>query len=112
MGLTAAWNSNGRPVFTKTEPDGNNANSSDDERSGTVPQSLKPLGTLPGPTNTLPKPSLSGPASAPAGSLLKGPVKADGTSKDPLLMIGIKLDLEADIHINARVRGDILVGLY
>ena len=32
--------------------------------------------------------------------------------KDAALMVGIKLDLEAEVHLTARVRGDILVGLY
>jgi len=27
-------------------------------------------------------------------------------------MIGIKLDLEAEVHLTARIRGDIIVGLY
>lgn len=29
-----------------------------------------------------------------------------------VLMVGIKLDLEAEIHLTARVRGDLTVGLY
>ncbi|KAF2655182.1 hypothetical protein K491DRAFT_716544 [Lophiostoma macrostomum CBS 122681] len=58
--------------------------------------------------------------SAPAGSslhhapgnLLKGAVNGDGELKDASLMVGIKLDLEAEVHLTARVRGDITVGLY
>jgi hypothetical protein len=46
------------------------------------------------------------------GNLLKGPVGPDGKLKDAALMVGIKLDLEAEVHLTARVRGDILVGLY
>ena len=48
----------------------------------------------------------------PTGNLLKGPVGADGKLKDAALMIGIKLDLEAEVHLTARIRGDIIVGLY
>jgi hypothetical protein len=46
------------------------------------------------------------------GNLLKGPVDANGKLKDAALMVGIKLDLEAEVHLTARIRGDILVGLY
>ncbi|KAI1075014.1 hypothetical protein F5B20DRAFT_417523 [Whalleya microplaca] len=61
---------------------------------------------------TLPMPGLSGKANGPVGNLLKGPIDADGNLKDAALMVGIKLDLEAEVHLTARVRGDILVGLY
>ncbi|ETS73803.1 hypothetical protein PFICI_14749 [Pestalotiopsis fici W106-1] len=67
---------------------------------------------LPVSANTLPKPISAGTIHGPAGSLLKGPVTADGKQKDPLILVGIKLDLEADIHVNVRVRGDVMVGLY
>jgi hypothetical protein len=46
------------------------------------------------------------------GNLLKGPVDEAGKLKDAALMVGIKLDLEAEVHLTARIRGDILVGLY
>ncbi|KAK1537784.1 hypothetical protein CPAR01_07897 [Colletotrichum paranaense] len=62
--------------------------------------------------NSLPMPGLSGPANGPIGNLLKGPVDDNGKLKDAGLMVGIKLDLEAEVHLTARVRGDILVGLY
>lgn len=42
----------------------------------------------------------------PAGQLLSGP------KKDPSFLIGVKLDLEAEVVLQARVRGDITVGLY
>ncbi|CAJ2502541.1 Uu.00g099350.m01.CDS01 [Anthostomella pinea] len=61
---------------------------------------------------TLPMPGLSGRANSPTGNLLKGPVDDAGKLKDAALMVGIKLDLEAEIHLTARVRGDVLVGLY
>lgn len=48
----------------------------------------------------------------PAGSIVKGPVNNDGSLKDAALLLGIKLDLEAEIHLTARVRGDITIGLY
>lgn len=46
------------------------------------------------------------------GNLLKGPIDANGKLKDAALMVGIEMDLEAEVHLTARVRGDILVGLY
>lgn len=46
------------------------------------------------------------------GQLLKGAVNEKGELKDAALMIGIKLDLEAEVHLTARVKGDITVGLY
>ncbi|PMD43039.1 hypothetical protein L207DRAFT_579906 [Hyaloscypha variabilis F] len=63
-------------------------------------------------TTNLPMPGLSGVANSPIGNLLKGPVGADGKLKDAALMVGIKLDLEAEIYLTARIRGDIIVGLY
>ncbi|KAI1439222.1 hypothetical protein GGR50DRAFT_690570 [Xylaria sp. CBS 124048] len=72
----------------------------------------------------LPMPGLSGRANSPTGltkrlppllttgNLLKGPVDEDGKLKNAALMVGIKLDLEAEVHLTARVRGDVLVGLY
>ncbi|KAH7362686.1 hypothetical protein B0T11DRAFT_328722 [Plectosphaerella cucumerina] len=60
----------------------------------------------------LPMPGLSGPPNGPIGNLLKGAVGEDGKLKDAGLMVGIKLDLEAEVHLTARVRGDVLVGLY
>ncbi|KAK8172957.1 hypothetical protein BKA80DRAFT_307385 [Phyllosticta citrichinensis] len=54
-------------------------------------------------------PSLTNP---PTGTLLKGATDADGKQKDPALLLGIKLDLDAEIHLTARVRGDIAIGLY
>ncbi|KAI6090712.1 hypothetical protein F4821DRAFT_228876 [Hypoxylon rubiginosum] len=60
----------------------------------------------------LPMPGLSGNANGPIGNLLKGPVDDGGKLKDAALLVGIKLDLEAEIHATARVRGDIVVGLY
>ncbi|KAF2798012.1 hypothetical protein K505DRAFT_234255, partial [Melanomma pulvis-pyrius CBS 109.77] len=48
----------------------------------------------------------------PAGSLLKGATDDQGNLKTAALLLGIKLDLEAEIHLTARVRGDITIGLY
>ncbi|KAH8725125.1 hypothetical protein GQ44DRAFT_707804 [Phaeosphaeriaceae sp. PMI808] len=50
--------------------------------------------------------------SRPAGNLIKGAVDDNGKLKDAALLIGIKLDLEAEIHLTARIRGDITIGLY
>lgn len=60
----------------------------------------------------LPMPNLSGKPNGPVGNLLKGPVDESGKLKSAALMVGIKLDLEAEVHVTARVRGDVLVGLY
>ncbi|TAQ84064.1 hypothetical protein B7494_g7611 [Chlorociboria aeruginascens] len=49
---------------------------------------------------------------APAGGLLRGAVDDNGQLKSAGLMVGIKLDLEAEVHLTARVRGDIVIGLY
>ncbi|KAI1394390.1 uncharacterized protein F4822DRAFT_439958 [Hypoxylon trugodes] len=62
--------------------------------------------------HSLPMPGLSGNANGPVGNLLKGPVDDAGKLKDAALLVGIKLDLEAEVHATARVRGDIVVGLY
>ncbi|KAH6675415.1 hypothetical protein B0J14DRAFT_652264 [Halenospora varia] len=62
--------------------------------------------------SSLPMPNLSGPANSAIGNLLKGPVHDDGRLKDAGVLIGIKLDIEAEVHLTARVRGDIVIGLY
>jgi hypothetical protein len=46
------------------------------------------------------------------GTLLKGATDDQGKLKDAALLIGIKLDLEAEIHLTARIKGDITIGLY
>jgi hypothetical protein len=63
-------------------------------------------------SNTMgPVPS-SGNLNRPAGNIIKGPVDENGKPKDAALLLGIKLDLEAEIHLTARIRGDITIGLY
>jgi len=63
-------------------------------------------------TPTRPVLPTSATLSQPAGSLLKGAVDSEGKLKDAALLVGIKLDLEAEIHLTARVKGDITIGLY
>ena len=46
------------------------------------------------------------------GSLIKGATDDEGNLKNAALLVGIKLDLEAEVHLTARIRGDITVGLY
>jgi hypothetical protein len=46
------------------------------------------------------------------GQLLHGAHDENGKLTKAALMVGIKLDLEAEIHLTARIRGDIVVGLY
>ncbi|KPM43160.1 hypothetical protein AK830_g3398 [Neonectria ditissima] len=48
----------------------------------------------------------------PAGQLLKGATDDEGKQKAAALLVGLKLDLEAEVHLTARVKGDIVVGLY
>lgn len=46
------------------------------------------------------------------GQLIKGAAHDDGKLRDAALLLGIKLDLEAEVHLTARVKGDVVVGLY
>lgn len=46
------------------------------------------------------------------GQLLRGATDENGNQKAAALLVGIKLDLEAEVHLTARVRGDICIGLY
>ncbi|KAI8630212.1 hypothetical protein F5Y19DRAFT_474600 [Xylariaceae sp. FL1651] len=57
----------------------------------------------------LPQLPTSSGLSQPAG---KGATDEHGNQKAAALLVGIKLDLEAEVHLTARVRGDICVGLY
>ncbi|KAH7176958.1 hypothetical protein EDB81DRAFT_51343 [Dactylonectria macrodidyma] len=50
--------------------------------------------------------------SAPAGQLLRGATDDEGKNKSAALLVGVKLDLEAEVHLTARVKGDLCVGLY
>jgi hypothetical protein len=38
--------------------------------------------------------------------------RENGCRREVELMVGIKLDLEAEVHLRARIRGDIIVRLY
>ncbi|KAL2216350.1 hypothetical protein M432DRAFT_101048 [Thermoascus aurantiacus ATCC 26904] len=87
----------------------NSTGSSSDSDDGQARGGRKPSA---GPLSTLPSPPTSDNLAQPAGSLLKGATDKDGNLKDAGLMIGIKLDLEAEVHLTARVRGDIAIGLY
>ncbi|KAK7408367.1 hypothetical protein QQX98_009463 [Neonectria punicea] len=75
-----------------------NAYDSDSER-GSRSQFVVPLPTATG-------------LNRPAGQLLKGPTDENGKNTAAALLVGIKLDLEAEVHLTARVKGDICVGLY
>lgn len=44
--------------------------------------------------------------------MLKGATDEHGKPRDAALLLGIKLDLEAEVHLTARVKGDVCVGLY
>ncbi|CAG9942563.1 hypothetical protein V2G26_019940 [Clonostachys chloroleuca] len=60
---------------------------------------------------TVPLPTATA-LSQPAGQILKGATDENGTPRDAALLLGIKLDLEAEVHLTARVKGDVVVGLY
>jgi hypothetical protein len=62
-------------------------------------------------SNVGPVPTSAG-LNRPAGNIIKGAVDDKGNLKDAALLLGIKLDLEAEIHLTARIRGDITIGLY
>ncbi|CAG9982038.1 unnamed protein product [Clonostachys byssicola] len=47
-----------------------------------------------------------------ASTHLLGAADDNGKLKDAALLLGIKLDLEAEVHLTARVKGDVVVGLY
>ncbi|KAI3339731.1 hypothetical protein F4824DRAFT_36072 [Ustulina deusta] len=63
-------------------------------------------------TQSLPPLPTSIGLSQPAGQLLRGATDEHGNPKSAALLVGIKLDLEAEVHLTARIRGDICVGLY
>ncbi|KAH0847233.1 hypothetical protein AYO20_00384 [Fonsecaea nubica] len=63
-------------------------------------------------SSALPLPPTSDYLSQPAGGLLKGATDENGHLKPAALMVGLKLDLEAEVHLTARIRGDITIGLY
>ncbi|KAH8594080.1 hypothetical protein B0O99DRAFT_595791 [Bisporella sp. PMI_857] len=84
--------------------------SSDDERATGGRKSLTTQGK--GPVSSLPSLPTSAGLRAPAGGLLRGATDDDGKLKSAGLMVGIKLDLEAEVHLTARIRGDIVIGLY
>ncbi|KDN67992.1 hypothetical protein CSUB01_08881 [Colletotrichum sublineola] len=93
------------------------ATTEEPSRAPAYPTSYPPAntgmkGTMQAPGLPVPMPNLSGNANGPVGNLLKGPVDENGKLTSAALMVGIKLDLEAEVHLTARVRGDILVGLY
>jgi hypothetical protein len=91
---------------TTTRPTGYTSDSDDGQASGG-----RKISTNIG-TQGMGGPPSSSNLNRPAGSIVKGPVNNDGSLKDAALLLGIKLDLEAEIHLTARIRGDITIGLY
>ncbi|KAL7622026.1 hypothetical protein AAE478_007527 [Parahypoxylon ruwenzoriense] len=86
----------------------NVAYNSDSESDGQARGGRRPGNQLSG----LPQLPTSAGLAQPAGTLLKGATDDHGNQKAAALLVGIKLDLEAEVHLTARVRGDICVGLY
>lgn len=68
--------------------------------------------SLPVSHRNFPAPSRTTADELPAGQLLRGATDDNGNQKSAALLVGIKLDLEAEVHLTARVKGDICVGLY
>ncbi|KAI9661751.1 MAG: hypothetical protein M1821_008990 [Bathelium mastoideum] len=94
---------------------GNNVYNSDSESNGQAAGGRRSLVTQQQTQAPSDQPSnlpTSAGLAQPAGSLLKGATDEKGNLKDAALMVGIKLDLEAEIHLTARVKGDITIGLY
>ncbi|RDL32657.1 uncharacterized protein BP5553_09113 [Venustampulla echinocandica] len=85
-------------------------NSSDDERAAGGRKAISTQQNLN--NSSLPQLPTSDGLRAPAGGLLRGAVDDNGKLKNAGLMVGIKLDLEAEVHLTARIRGDIVIGLY
>lgn len=83
-------------VQTTTRPGSAYLFDSDGQASG----GRKALSSLP----SLPVPPTLSNLNQSAGSLVKGVVDDNGGLKDAALLLGIKLDLEAEIHLTARVR--------
>lgn len=46
------------------------------------------------------------------GGLIRGAMDENGKQKSAGLMVRIKLDLETEVHLTTRIRGDIVIGLY
>lgn len=46
------------------------------------------------------------------GQLLHGATDDEGKNKSAALLVGVKLDLKAEVHLTARVKGDFCIGLY
>ncbi|OHF00187.1 hypothetical protein CORC01_04595 [Colletotrichum orchidophilum] len=69
-----------------------------------APANTGARGNMPAPGLPVPMPNLSGTANGPVGNLLRGPVDENGKLTKAALMVGIKLDLEAEVHLTARVR--------
>ncbi|KAI1124376.1 hypothetical protein F5Y10DRAFT_30899 [Nemania abortiva] len=101
-------------MATQTAPTGipmknNVAYNSDSDSDGQARGGRRAQNSL---TQALPQLPTSSGLAQPAGQLLKGATDEHGNQKAAALLVGIKLDLEAEVHLTARVRGDICVGLY
>lgn len=46
------------------------------------------------------------------GQLLKDVTDNEGKNKSAALLVGVELDLEVEVHLTARIKGDLCVGLY
>ncbi|KAI1632932.1 hypothetical protein F4809DRAFT_55619 [Biscogniauxia mediterranea] len=94
---------------TSTLPKSNPAYVSDSDSDGQARGGRRPMNQLTQSGAPLPT---SSSLAQPAGQLLRGATDEHGNHKAAALLVGIKLDLEAEVHLTARVRGDVCVGLY
>ena len=88
------------------------SDSDDGQASGGRKITVNPNANAGNASPTVGLPPSSSNLNRPAGNIVKGPVDDNGKLKDAALLLGIKLDLEAEIHLTARIRGDITIGLY
>ncbi|KAI1341052.1 hypothetical protein F5Y15DRAFT_23801 [Xylariaceae sp. FL0016] len=97
------------PSTTTAIPGMKNNYNSDSDSDGQARGGRRPQNQL---STAMPHLPTSQGLAQPAGQLLKGATDEHGNQKSAALLVGIKLDLEAEVHLTARVRGDICVGLY
>ncbi|EMR72326.1 hypothetical protein UCREL1_634 [Eutypa lata UCREL1] len=98
------------PNVTSTLPKSNAPYNSDSDSDGQARGGRRPQNQMA--PSSLPHPPTSSGLAQPAGQLLRGATDDHGNHTKAALLVGIKLDLEAEVHLTARVRGDICVGLY
>ncbi|MCJ1441291.1 MAG: hypothetical protein MMC23_001777 [Stictis urceolatum] len=100
------------PLTTTATANNASPHASDTDSDGQARGGRKANRALSQPNTGLHAPPRSVKLMEPAGQLLKGAIDENGEPKAAALLVGIKLDLEAEVHLTARVKGDIAIGLY